>query len=140
MTNNSVLDTPFEKLTKAQLKAGIRMKFGNAARFCKLVGRDVYQFNKLFILKDSDDVKAQLMQVYEQARNTDNAPVKGELSDELRREIKSAIFKESDNIQAFCEENGFSNTWVSTVLRGKVVKVTPKVKELAKALNLNIAA
>lgn len=129
---------PFEEMTGNELKTAIKNKFGNIARFCRLTGRDVYTFNKLFRLKRSPENLNELQAIYIEAKAIQNGPANNELDAPVRKKIKAAIFAKSNNILEFCEKYGFSNTWVSTVLNGGVQKITPKVKQLFTALDMNV--
>lgn len=139
METQNYFDKPFEAMSTQELKTAIKSKFTNIARFCRLTGRDVYTFNKLMRLKRTPANVAELEAIYNDAKRTDNGPADNELDAPARKKIKSAIFAQSENILDFCESHGFSNTWVSTVLNGGVQKVTPKVKELLGALNLDLS-
>lgn len=136
MEKETFFDKPFEAMKPEELKAAIKNKFGNIARFCRLTGRDVYTFNKLFRLKRTQANMSQLHAIYISAKNTPDRPADNELGAGLRKRIKAAIFAQHNNILAFCKKEGFSNSWVSTVLNGGVHKVTPKVYELLDALNI----
>lgn len=129
----------FEEITIPELKAGIVEKFENVSRFCRVTKRDEYQFHKLLRLKLTDENVKLLKAAYNDAVKYENKKLKNEVTPELSRKLKVAIFSKSDNISDFCEKNPeFNNTWISSLLHGRVVKITPKVKDLAKALNVSV--
>lgn len=128
---------PVEDFTAAHLKKTIREKFGTVTKFCKLTNRDVYDFNRLMRLKESEETRAEIRKVYAQIEATENKPAGNVITDEMRCKIRGAIYSKYANVKDFCEKNtDYINTWVSNVLQGHIGKVTPKVKKLLKDLGI----
>jgi hypothetical protein len=134
-----ILSKPISELSVEDLKTGIRNKFKTIAKFCRLTGRGVYEFGQLLRAKETPAKTAELEKVLNDARSFELGTTKGEITEEHRKQIKAAIFSQYDNALDFCEKNPeFINTWLSNVMNGGVIKITNKVKALAKALNIEL--
>lgn len=139
MTAIPTFEKPFSEITVPELKAAITEKFGNVSRFCKITKRERYEFHKLLRLKQTPDNLKLIEKAFEDAKKTENKLLSNELTDELREKLRAGIYAKAKNILEFCEKHSeYPNTWLSGVINGRVAKITPKVKELAKLVNVSI--
>lgn len=131
----NLLEKPFDELSKQELKEGIQQKFGNLVRFCKIAGYQIHEISNMF--RAENPVK--LREVYDKAVKMENRVLPGELSNDSRLKIRTAIFEKYRYIREFCKNNtGFGNVWVSNVINGNINRVTPKVKKMAEILKVEL--
>lgn len=139
-----ILQREFATVSNGELKEGIVAKFGNLAQFCRLSGRKLPELCQNLRYRTTAS-SAYLEAAFKDAGRLALTDVVGyHLTPEVRKSISGKLMAYS-NILAFCDahkgEDGkpiFSNVFVSRVINGNILKITPKIKELMNVLKVEI--
>ena len=129
------LSLPFAEVEAKALKAAIVDKFGSLAQFCRITDRSL-QILIDRLKHNSATSKQYLAAAFEDAKTRCNQPANGyHLTPILRGRLRAALG--GATVVEFCSNHaGFSTVFISRTLNGQTEKITPKVRELAQALNV----
>jgi len=134
-----VLEKPFEQVTPGELRSAIENKFNSLSRFCMLTGFNYTTATKSLrgIYVSNQD---NLRRMQEVARGTENKPIAGvNLPEAKRQEMKIAFKRKFTTLADFTDANdGFSVSWVSAFLNGSGQRLTPKIRQFAEILGVQI--
>jgi hypothetical protein len=119
-------------------KEGLKDKFGTVLAFTKALGMRYVDLFNLLSAKRCDERTRDLKHLLERAIEMDGAAIyEGDITDYERTEIRGAIYKNYRTVNQFSDLNPqFDRTWISSILRERIVKRTDKTRELIKFLNI----
>lgn len=121
------------------VKKKIKQKFGSVNRFCNITGKNFTDIANLFRREEGPQKQEDLKSLSMLVINTKDQPVQGkEVTPELIEQIRVAIVTKYKTYLQFCEEESFSNTWLSTLMNGKMKTISARVRALCKILNINL--
>lgn len=141
------------KINAGEVKQLILSKFGSLAHFCRLTGRTLQVANIKLRLKRPESIEyvAQMMQEAKAASDSSaTKPAPGyHLTEAQRRQMRAALDRQQDSIVSFCEAQNreyekagiatrLSPVFVSRIVGGRTRKITPRVRELAKLLEVSL--
>lgn len=131
----------FSQVSNTEIKAGLMGKFGSLSHFCRLSipARSLPKLNQ-YLRYRTPLSTPYLEQVWRDAKRLGNVEVEGyHLTEGVRKNISANIARDYTSIRAFCQAYPeFSNVFVSRVTNGHTGKITPKIRELAAALNVEL--
>ena len=126
-------------MTKEGFKSYIQKKFGSVERYKKITETTQKDLDAVFNLPDGSVKQARIKALINKAKKVkkENLVLKCvDITDELRKEIRIAIYTQYQNINEFCEENRYTNSFVSELLNGKYQRISRRVKEVCTILNI----
>lgn len=120
---------------KEKILQDIKTKFGTYARFCRKAKIDYYKFQRL---RSEDNCGADCIKnIQRLCDETNNSPVKGEITDSQRKKLSIRIAKKYGSGYNLCKKHPkFKSNYIHYVLTGKFKKLTPKSKELFSLLSI----
>jgi hypothetical protein len=125
-------------MTVETVKTRIITKFGSLNKFCNVTGLNLANLSNLFRRKDSKQKQQELKDLLALANKADVTQTEYEITPEVIEKIRVAIVTKYKTYQAFCNQHGFSNTWLSALLNGKHKLVSYRVKELLTILKIEL--
>jgi hypothetical protein len=120
-------------MTKQQVHARIRKKFGTLTRFARLTRFDRYELQKIFARQAGDQDLLKKLNVLVETTEAQASAV--DISDEQRNKLKE-IFAEK-SVAEFCRENPkFKEDLIFQVMWGRRKRINQRVWELFTHLNI----
>jgi hypothetical protein len=120
--------------SRNELKDKIRKKFKTIKRFALLTGEDPTFLTEQLRggRKMSLDAVTWFSAIVD---NLDDKVIASiEMTSELRDKIRQAILQRNETIKAFCEENGYIETWMQRVIGGSQFSITRKTKKIVELI------
>jgi hypothetical protein len=120
--------------SRNELKDKIRKKFKTIKRFALLTGEDPTFLTEQLRggRKMSLDAVTWFSAIVD---NLDDKVIASiEMTSELRDKIRQAILQRNETIKAFCEENGYIETWMQRVIGGGQFSITRKTKKIVELI------
>lgn len=123
-------------MTQRQLKKKIQKKFGTMSKFATLSG---YDRTKLQILiNQAKPSKKEMEAVSALVDETKVKGAPGDITSELKQAIKDALMEYGGVVKFIGDHDQFNRISVYQILDGRRTRISKKVKELCKILNVKI--
>lgn len=119
--------------TKSRFTKFVQKKFGSVERFKKITRTRQIDLDYAFKKKD----KAAGLALMSKAKTSNAVPIKGDLTEAMREDVRIAIYTNYKNINHFCLEHRYTNSFISELLNGKYKRVSTRIKGVFKTLKIH---